>query len=532
MPGLRGAYLYGDYCSGHVWSLTRSGSGSWVQTELLDATLSISSFGEDEAGEVYVTDLVGGGLYRFAQGAAPTPTATLPPGTVVVTFDDLTGQNQPLDGQYPSGLLDWGSGAWWHSTPWGKFTSKSVSFNGDNRASASVTLLSPRRLVRLDAYNGGNTPTTVTLSCPGQPPKQVSLAPDQLATIATGWTGTCTSLTLASSNGWDTNFDTFVFDGATGVPSPTPSPTPTRTPVPSATPTSGPGATATRTSTPPATPSALPDVIITAFSVADGPSNRPLPVSVTVRNQGGVAAGTFDVHIYADAAPPTPAPLVAHFSLQSLAAGASATLTGEVAAGLLGEGGHTLWAHADAHSIVAEASESNNLASDAVVVGPPAATATATRTPLPATRTATPTAIPTSTAASRTVTFDDLTGQNQPLDGQYPSGLLDWGSGQWYLSAPWGRFTTKSVSFAGAGPTSASVTLLSPRRLVRLDAYNGGSSSSTLTLSCPGQPPKQVSLVPDQLATIATGWTGTCTSLALASSNGWDTNFDTFVFDG
>ena len=62
-PGLAGAYLYGDYCSGVIWSLSRAAGGAWASTKLLESGLSISSFGEDEAGELYLTDLRGG-VYR------------------------------------------------------------------------------------------------------------------------------------------------------------------------------------------------------------------------------------------------------------------------------------------------------------------------------------------------------------------------------------------------------------------------------------------------------------------------------------
>ncbi len=64
-PLLTGAYLFGDYCSGRIWSLHPGADGTLVQTELLDTDLQISSFGEDEAGEVYVTDLGRGGVYRL-----------------------------------------------------------------------------------------------------------------------------------------------------------------------------------------------------------------------------------------------------------------------------------------------------------------------------------------------------------------------------------------------------------------------------------------------------------------------------------
>ncbi|MHA2210942.1 MAG: PQQ-dependent sugar dehydrogenase [Candidatus Thorarchaeota archaeon] len=54
LPALHGAYLYGDYVSGRIWSLEYDGIGPTNNTELFDTTLSISSFGMDETGEVYV----------------------------------------------------------------------------------------------------------------------------------------------------------------------------------------------------------------------------------------------------------------------------------------------------------------------------------------------------------------------------------------------------------------------------------------------------------------------------------------------
>jgi glucose/arabinose dehydrogenase len=63
VPSLQGFYLYGDFCSGKLWSLVRLG-GQWHSSLILTAGLQISSFGEDEEGELYVVDLAGS-LYRF-----------------------------------------------------------------------------------------------------------------------------------------------------------------------------------------------------------------------------------------------------------------------------------------------------------------------------------------------------------------------------------------------------------------------------------------------------------------------------------
>jgi glucose/arabinose dehydrogenase len=64
IPRLKGMYVYGDFCSGEIFGLRGTG-----QRVLLETRLAISSFGEDEAGEVYVVDHRGG-VYRLIVGAA------------------------------------------------------------------------------------------------------------------------------------------------------------------------------------------------------------------------------------------------------------------------------------------------------------------------------------------------------------------------------------------------------------------------------------------------------------------------------
>jgi hypothetical protein len=271
-------------------------------------------------------------------------------------------------------MIDWGTNSWWLSGPWGRFNTQSISFNGGSLTSASFTFLKPGRVVQLDAYNGGNASSTVSLTCSGQPNVSATVAAGEVSTIATGWSGTCSAVTIGSSNGWSTNFDNLVISTSSGG----------------------------------------------------------------------------------------------------------------------------------------------------------SATATATPTPTPA-NTATPMSTPTAAPVQTTVTFDDLSNPNRVLSGQYPSGVIEWGTTAWWLSGPWGRFTTNSVSFNGGSLTSASFTFVSPRRLVKLDAYNGGAASSTVTIACSGQPSVTVTLAANQLSTITTNWSNTCSTVTISSSNGWDTNFDNLV---
>ncbi|HVS03589.1 MAG TPA: PQQ-dependent sugar dehydrogenase [Thermoanaerobaculia bacterium] len=68
IPALVGSYLFADYCSGTVWSLVRDSAGEATVRVLLDSGLSVSSFGEDEAGELYLCDHRGGTVYRLVPG--------------------------------------------------------------------------------------------------------------------------------------------------------------------------------------------------------------------------------------------------------------------------------------------------------------------------------------------------------------------------------------------------------------------------------------------------------------------------------
>jgi glucose/arabinose dehydrogenase len=64
-PALAGNYFFGDYCSGLIWGLFRQPDGSWQRTLVLQSGLTISSFGEDVAGELYVLDHNQGGVYQI-----------------------------------------------------------------------------------------------------------------------------------------------------------------------------------------------------------------------------------------------------------------------------------------------------------------------------------------------------------------------------------------------------------------------------------------------------------------------------------
>lgn len=63
-PRMQGMYFYGDYCSGKIWGLIYS--NGWQNQLLLDTNLSISTFGEDESGNLYLADLSSGVIYQMS----------------------------------------------------------------------------------------------------------------------------------------------------------------------------------------------------------------------------------------------------------------------------------------------------------------------------------------------------------------------------------------------------------------------------------------------------------------------------------
>lgn len=93
-PALRGFYLYGDFGTGNLWAVQRQGSG-WDNRLVLATGRLISSFGEDEAGELYLADY-NGGIYLIAAAAPSTSSAAvvnaasfgpgLAPGSLATVF--------------------------------------------------------------------------------------------------------------------------------------------------------------------------------------------------------------------------------------------------------------------------------------------------------------------------------------------------------------------------------------------------------------------------------------------------------------
>jgi glucose/arabinose dehydrogenase len=79
-PALTGVYFFADNCTGRLWAAIRQGPAAKVR-EIAVTGLNITSFGEDEAGDHYLTEIGDNALYKLIDAqardgvtnASPTP---------------------------------------------------------------------------------------------------------------------------------------------------------------------------------------------------------------------------------------------------------------------------------------------------------------------------------------------------------------------------------------------------------------------------------------------------------------------------
>jgi glucose/arabinose dehydrogenase len=71
-PDLNGIYFFGDYCSGIVWGLLKVGN-TWQRDQVGTSAFGLSSFGEDESGELYLANRSAGTIYQLMQAPQSSP---------------------------------------------------------------------------------------------------------------------------------------------------------------------------------------------------------------------------------------------------------------------------------------------------------------------------------------------------------------------------------------------------------------------------------------------------------------------------
>jgi len=77
IPALAGSYVYGDFASGRVWTLTRDAQQRWVRSAapvLAMGGANLSAFGQAQDGELYVVRYASGEVARIREAARPAGT--------------------------------------------------------------------------------------------------------------------------------------------------------------------------------------------------------------------------------------------------------------------------------------------------------------------------------------------------------------------------------------------------------------------------------------------------------------------------
>jgi hypothetical protein len=132
---------------------------------------------------------------------------------------------------------------------------------------------------------------------------------------------------------------------------------------------------------------------------------------------------------------------------------------------------------------------------------------------------------------SRYITFDDPhLAAGTKLEGQYPSGVADWGSGQWQISVPQGKFGTFNVAVANPKADTAEFRFYSPRIFVGMDVYNGGTSNATITIHSPEIREISFIIKPGELKRLRTGWRDISSRVIFDFENGAGLRFDNLAY--
>ncbi|MBK9927896.1 MAG: PQQ-dependent sugar dehydrogenase [Anaerolineales bacterium] len=87
-PSLKGYYLYGDFCSGRIFSTYNNLPTGWTTpVQLADTAFNITTFGEDQQGELYLADYATGKIYKIKY-ADPSISGNVGVGGVTLSYTD------------------------------------------------------------------------------------------------------------------------------------------------------------------------------------------------------------------------------------------------------------------------------------------------------------------------------------------------------------------------------------------------------------------------------------------------------------
>jgi hypothetical protein len=115
------------------------------------------------------------------------------------------------------------------------------------------------------------------------------------------------------------------------------------------------------------------------------------------------------------------------------------------------------------------------------------------------------------------------------LAGQYPSGVVDWGSG-WEIGTPSGKFGTFTLRRSDPKATRAEFSFYAPRIFVGMDVYNDGDGDATMTIRSPEIREVSYTIKPKELLHIRTGWHDPSSKVIFNFTDGQALRFDNLAF--
>jgi hypothetical protein len=132
------------------------------------------------------------------------------PVPLMVDFDNphLAG-GTVLRGQYPSGVIDWGEGAWKVTVPESRMSTFNIAPAGEEVSRATFEFAYPRVFLGIDVYSPN--PSSLTIRCPEIREVIYSLKADTLTRIRTGWLDRCSAVTFEAYNLNRMRFDNLAY---------------------------------------------------------------------------------------------------------------------------------------------------------------------------------------------------------------------------------------------------------------------------------------------------------------------------------
>ena len=115
LPKLQGAYIYGDFDTGRIWGLRVDGKKVKWNKELDNTSLRIIAFTQDNTGEIYYLDFMGGQIYRLTERPRQVTKSRFPRKLSETGLFTSTKDMKPAPGLIPYSV---------NSPLWGDHTTK------------------------------------------------------------------------------------------------------------------------------------------------------------------------------------------------------------------------------------------------------------------------------------------------------------------------------------------------------------------------------------------------------------------------